>query len=68
MEQLKRTKARVAVTYLSWERPTEESAASAEENEAAIKRLLPGATPVAVSFGADLGIDGGAVSEWRSPA
>lgn len=66
VRELASTKARIAVTYLSFERPTADSAEDAEVNEQSIKKLLPGATPIATQFGPDLTIDRSAIEKWRS--
>lgn len=59
------TKARIAVTYLSLEKPTLESSEHAGAEERRIKDLLPGALPVATQFGPNLAIDHQAIARWR---
>ncbi|MEA2496539.1 MAG: SIR2-like domain [Thermoleophilaceae bacterium] len=65
VNELRSTKAPVAVSYLPMQRTTEAAAEDAEAQEARIKKLLPGATPIALEFGPDLNLDTSAVIRWR---
>jgi hypothetical protein len=64
--ELASTKARIAITYLSAEAATAAGAEHAEGNEQRIKKLLPGATPIAARFGPQLAINQATVKKWRS--